>query len=218
MENKIKIKIKELINELAKEISNIENIEEKIEVLNNAREFLHQISPFKNEPVDFVKWVKVENTCPNNYNPNHVAKPEMDLLYVSMKNNGVGFPIMTGKQRDDKKHTIVDGFHRHMTIKTKQDINQRLLGYAPISQLDLTEQELIAATVEFNRARGKHQVELMANLVSLLVQKGLSNLEICNALGMESEELLRLKQTVGIAEILANKQYDKAWELAPYED
>lgn len=208
----MKEKIKELVESLVQEIEQITNIEEKIDLLNSIRESLHLVSPFKNEPVDFVKWVKVENLCPNNYNPNHVAKPEMDLLHTSIKNNGVGFPIMTGQERtEDIKYTIVDGFHRHLTIKNKEDINKRLLGYAPISQLNLSEQELIAATVEFNRARGKHQVELMANLVSLLVKKGLTSLEITKVLGMEGEELLRLKQVKGVAEVLANKEYSRSW-------
>jgi hypothetical protein len=209
--------VNNLLKELVKELNQL-SIEDKIDQLNIVRETLHkEVSPFVNEPVDFVKWVKVENTCPNNYNPNHVAKPEMDLLYTSIKNNGVGFPLMTGNVREDSKHTIVDGFHRHLTISNRSDIRQRLLGYAPIAILDLSEEKLIAATVEFNRARGKHQVELMANLVKLLIDKKLSNNEIANYLGMQPEELLRLKQVKGIAEILANKEYSKSWEVKQNE-
>lgn len=209
----MKIKIKELQDEILKEIESLP-LDEKVEALNYLRETLHQVSPFKGEPVDFVKWIKCEQANPNNYNPNKVAKPEMELLYTSIKSYGIGFPIITGKETDTSEYTIVDGFHRHLTVSNRQDINQRLFGYLPIAILDLSEEQLIAATVAFNKAKGKNEVELMANLLGLLTSKGLTNLEIATVLGMESEEILRLKQTIGIAQILANKQYDKAWVLA----
>lgn len=212
-------KILELAQQLAVAIDALP-LEEKVEALNQARLRLHEVSPFKFEPVDFVCWVKSEKLIANDYNPNSVAKPEMKLLEHSMIKNGVAFPIATGAitidgPLVDRLQKTVDGFHRGVHCKTSPVIRKRLHGYAPVSNIagdtnDLS--HLMTATVEFNRARGEHSVELMANLVKEMIQLGQTDQEIAKHLGMEAEEVLRLKQMTGLAGLFKGQGYSKAWE------
>lgn len=212
-------KILDLAQQLADAIDALP-LDEKVEALNQARLKLHKISPFKFEPVDFVQWVKSENVIANDYNPNSVARPEMKLLEHSMIKNGVTFPIATGALTTegpivDRAQKTVDGFHRGTHCKTSKVIRKRLHGYSPISNIagdasDLN--HLMSATVEFNRARGEHSVELMAGLVKEMIQLGQTEQEIAKHLGMEAEEVLRLKQMTGLAGLFKGQSYSKSWE------
>ncbi|MGL4618420.1 MAG: hypothetical protein ACRCZS_05090 [Chroococcidiopsis sp.] len=212
-------KILELAQQLASAIDALP-LDEKVEALNQARLKLHEVSPFKFEPVDFVQWVKAEKVTANDYNPNSVARPEMKLLEHSMIKNGVAFPIATASLTTDgaivdRVQKTVDGFHRGLQCKNSQTIKKRLHGYIPIANIAGDSSDLshvMSATVEFNRARGEHSVELMANLVRDMIQLGQTDQDIAKHLGMEAEEVLRLKQMTGLAGLFKGQAYSKAWE------
>lgn len=183
---------------------------EKVAALNEVRTALHEISPFKNEPVDLVLWVPCENIIPNEYNPNHVAEREMALLEDSMTADGITQPIVTFPESDIKR--VVDGEHRSR-IGAKDPTRARLYGYLPVTQIEKPISERIFSTVRHNRAKGRHAVDRMGELV-----KGLSDLECSDALilehlGMTAEELLRLKQNAGAAKMLRANEYAHAWGI-----
>jgi ParB-like chromosome segregation protein Spo0J len=190
-------------------------LDEKVEALNQVRLQIHQVSPFQ-EPVDCVLWVKEEKVVANDYNPNRVATPEMKLLETSITNNGFTFPIATAAFADTDTPTgisetpnlIADGFHRSSIGRTGK-IAKRMYGYLPVAHI--RSDRLIEATIEFNRARGKHQVELMAEIVRKLVVMGRTDADIAKHLGMEAEEVLRLKQMSGPAGLFKDQPYSKAW-------
>ena len=140
----------------------------------------------------------------NPWNPNKVAKPELALLKQSVLKSGFCFPIVVIQDGDD--YMIVDGFHRHVIAK------QLGMQKVPVVILDEPVTELMAATIRFNRARGTHQVDQMSNIVSDLIQMGRVDHEVCQDLGMDPDEVLRLKQNSGVAEIFKNHTYSKAWE------
>lgn len=140
--------------------------DEKIDVINEVRSFIHEYSPFKNEPVDFVKWVKSENVVANDYNPNKVAPPEMELLEISIMNDGYTQPVVTFPNGD--KIEVVDGFHRTRVSKESKVVRQRVMGYTPtviIRKEQQDKNDRIASTIRHNRARGKHQVDAMSEIV-----------------------------------------------------
>lgn len=186
---------------------------EKVAWLNDARQALHEISPFKSEPVDFVRWVFATRVKANDYNPNAVARPEMDLLHQSIREDGFTQPIVTVAGGAD--NVVVDGFHRNRVGKERADIRKRVHGYLPIVAIDKPLQDRMASTIRHNRARGKHKVDAMGDLVRKLVGMGLTDEAIAKRLGMEGEEVLRLRQTVRAAEALANPVYARPWDVAP---
>lgn len=144
----------------------------------------------------------------NNYNPNNVPKNNMELLETSIIDNGFCFAIVTVWDDDLGKFVIVDGFHRDTILKhwlEAEDI--------PIIVLEHTTAQRMAATIQFNRARGVHQVELMGDLVQALVEQGVADEDIVQKLGMEAEEVFRLKQITGIAELFKNQTYSRSWEM-----
>jgi len=181
---------------------------EKVDALNEMRTALHEISPFKNEPVDLVVWVQASTVVRNDYNPNKVAKPEMKLLAISIREDGITQPIVSC--RDGDKNTVVDGFHRSQIPEQNPDIKARIYGYLPITKINKTVEERYASTVRHNRARGRHQVDLMGELVKRM-SSGESDEQIAAHLGMTTEELLRLKQTAGAAKMLRANEYAEAW-------
>ncbi len=193
----------------------IENLplEQRIEALNFVREQLHEVSPFKSEPADFVKWVKTGKVHANEYNPNRVARPEMELLFISIKEDGITMPIVAMENPDTGDMEIVDGFHRNQTISNRREITDRVFGYIPVALIKKDIDGRMASTIRHNRARGKHGVEPMAAIVAALVKQNWADAAIAEHLGMEAEEVLRLKQVEGIASIMANKNYDRAWEV-----
>jgi len=186
--------------------------EEKISFLNESRMMLHEISPFKDHPVDYVRWAKAETVQANDYNPNHVAPKEMDLLRISIRNSGYTQPIVVAPDVETARDIVVDGFHRNIIGSTTPDIKNELHGYLPLTDLKgKSRAERQAATIEHNRARGKHEVSGMAEIVKDMLTQGCSEQVISEKLGMSAEELLRLEQTIGVAASLANKSYARAW-------
>jgi ParB-like chromosome segregation protein Spo0J len=187
--------------------------QERIDAINDVRAAIHEVSPLKHHPVDFVRWERAERVRGNDYNPNAVAPPEMRLLEHSMDANGVTMPIVTHKAVEDS--VIVDGFHRSRVGKTSAKVAPTLLGRLPITQIRADradEGARIAATVEHNRARGEHRIEAMSEVVRMLYQAGWRDEKIQEELGMQPDEVRRLKQITGLAELFAERDFSRAWE------
>lgn len=157
--------------------------------------------------------VPAEKVRANNYNPNNVPKNNMELLLQSIMDNGFCFPIVTIYDEEVDEYVIIDGFHRYTILKDWLEVKE-----IPVVVLQHDIKKRMAATVQFNRARGVHQVELMGDLVKALVEQGASDEEIGRHLGMELEEVYRLKQITGIAELFKNQTYSKSWEMMEVED
>lgn len=185
---------------------------DKIKFLNDLKEFIHKEISEIQQPIDFVRWIPVEKVSPNDYNPNSVAKIEMGLLYKSIKHDGYTQPIVTIYDQENDKYVIVDGFHRYFTCKTNKDIYERNKGYLPCVVIEKDINERMAATVRHNRARGEHSVAGMGNMVFEMLENGWSESEICNHLGMEPEEILKLKHITGFSRLFENVNYQKSWE------
>lgn len=188
-------------------------LDELVNAINEARMALHEISPFNGEPVDFVRWVKSDSVHANDYNPNSVAPPEMKLLHTSIKNDGYTQPIVTAADNDGV--VVIDGFHRHRVGKECQDIQGKIHGYLPIVQIRQSQDERndrIASTIRHNRARGKHAVSAMSDIVVELVRRNWSDERIANELGMDADEVTRLKQISGLAEAFSDSDFSAAWE------
>ena len=186
---------------------------ERVEALNAVRCALHAVSPFQREPVDCVQWVRAEDVRANDYNPNVVAPPEMELLRTSIRADGYTQPVVTFLEPAGRE--VVDGFHRKRVGTECADIRERCHGYLPVVQINAdrgSRQDRIAATVRHNRARGKHGVEAMSGLVLDLARRGWNDAKIAKELGMEADEVLRLKQITGLAELFANREFSEAWE------
>lgn len=206
----MKNKIKSLINEI-KEIS---DLDKKIKAINDIREALHDISPFKNEPVDCVLWVKNDAVYANDYNPNTVAPPEMKLLHISIQEDGYTQPIVSMLD-ENNTFEVVDGFHRNRVGREYEDVRERIHGYLPLVKInkDRTGKgDRIAATIRHNRARGKHRVTAMSEIVLELKRRNWSDKKISKELGMDQDEVLRLSQITGMAEMFEDKNFSLAWE------
>ena len=165
----------------------------------------------RNHPINDVQWVDVSLVEPNNYNPNSVAGTEMKLLYTSIKHDGYTQPIVTIYDEERKKYVIVDGFHRYFICKNNADINESTGGKVPIVVIKKDINERMASTVRHNRARGAHSVSGMSNMVFSMLDNGWGDAEVCNHLGMEADELLRLKHITGFSRLFADTEYNKAW-------
>lgn len=190
-------------------------IDKQIEEINNIREKLHNISPFKNEPVDFVKWIKSDNVVSNDYNPNKVAPPEMELLEISILNDGYTQPIVTWVNKEKDKVEVIDGFHRNRVGKESKIINQRIYNYLPVVGIRKEQEDKndrIASTIRHNRARGKHQINAMSEIVIELKNRNWTNQRIAKQLGMDEEEVLRLCQISGLENLFNDNDFSKAWE------
>lgn len=186
--------------------------DERIEMLNQVKLALHEISPFKDEPVDCVLWVPADTVQANDYNPNVVAPPEMKLLQHSIETDGYTQPIVVTYLRE-----IVDGFHRSRVGKEVKKIRKRLRGYLPVAIIRTdraSREDRIAATIRHNRARGRHQVDNMSEIVVELSRRNWSDERIGRELGMQPDEVLRLKQISGLAELFADKEFSEAWEIS----
>lgn len=204
---------KELTNLLEQMTTELDNMgmDERVDALNEIRRTLHEHSPFANEPCDCVEWVKQESVQANEYNPNHVASPEMKLLYRSIKLDGYTMPIVTYDLGEGERE-IVDGFHRNRVSREHVDIKERIHGYLPVSTIDKPMDERIGSTIRHNRARGTHGIRPMADIVTELTQMGWDDTKICNMLGMELDEVLRLKQITGLKEAFMNHEFSRSWE------
>lgn len=158
-------------------------------------------------PVYNVLAVPIEKIQANSYNPNSVANPEMKLLYQSIKEDGYTMPVVCYHNTETDIYEIVDGFHRYTIMKTHKDIFDREKGLLPVVVIDKDESNRIASTIRHNRARGSHDVELMSNIVSELVKAGMSDAWIMKNIGMDADEILRLKQISGLAELFSEKEF-----------
>ena len=201
-----------LLTQLCTEIAALPD-GEKIAALNEARKALHEISPFSGEPVDCVLWVPADQVEANDYNPNTVAPPEMRLLELSIGEDGYTQPIVAWGKND--YYEVVDGFHRNRVGKECKSVKDRIHGYLPITLINHDREDKgdrIAATIRHNRARGKHQVAAMSDIVLELSRRNWSDAKIGRELGMEPDEVLRLKQITGLAELFSDAEFSRAWE------
>jgi ParB-like chromosome segregation protein Spo0J len=192
---------------------NLMNNHEKVEAINRIKIELHKISPMKNEPVDCVLWVPCDVIEANDYNPNSVAPPEMELLAVSILEDGYTQPIVTFDE--DSKRTVVDGFHRNRVGKEVKAVRERVLGYLPVVTINEWKEDKgdrIASTIRHNRARGKHRIDAMSEIIVDLKRRNWSNEKIAKNLGMDADEILRLSQISGLAEMFADESFSEAWE------
>lgn len=169
------------------------------------------MSDIPNQPISDVLWVSVDDVEPNDYNPNTVAGQEMKLLHTSIKHDGYTQPIVTIYDEEKKKYVIVDGFHRYFTCKNNKDIFDTTQGRVPIVVIKKDINERMADTVRHNRARGQHSVSGMSSMVFSMLDNGWKDEEVCNHLGMEPDELLRLKHITGFSKLFADTEYNKAW-------
>ncbi|MEH2945921.1 ParB/RepB/Spo0J family partition protein [Sporofaciens sp. JLR.KK001] len=169
-------------------------------------------------PVYNVISVPVEKVVPNTYNPNSVAPPEMKLLYESIKNDGYTMPIVCYHNKAEDQYVIVDGFHRYRIMLEHQDIYDREMGMLPVSVINKPMDQRIASTIRHNRARGSHDVDLMGNIVKELHELGRSDAWISKHLGMDRDEILRLKQITGLAALFKDVKFGQAWRPAEEEE
>jgi ParB-like chromosome segregation protein Spo0J len=189
--------------------SEFDKASDKITFINDVRELLHELSPFRDQPVDFVKWIPIDNIHANDYNPNSVAKNELRLLHVSIDHDGYTQPIVSIADAD--KRIIVDGFHRYYVMKTFSDIQQKTQGYLPVVVINKDPNDRMASTIRHNRARGKHAITGMSNIVFKMLDNGWKDECICQELGMEADELVRLKHITGFSKLFENVEYKRAW-------
>lgn len=170
----------------------------------------------KKSPVYNIIAVPIDKISPNDYNPNSVAPPEMKLLYDSIKEDGYTMPIVCYYDKENDKYIIVDGFHRYRVMLEHQDIYKREKGMLPVSVIDKSLDNRMASTIRHNRARGTHTVDLMSNILKELNELGRSDAWISKHLGMDRDEILRLKQITGLTSLFREVDFSKAW--IPEED
>lgn len=206
--------IQSLTKEICTLIGQLSDLDYKIDTLNYIRLMLHKVSPLKHQPVDFVAWEKTADIEGNDYNPNNVAPPEKRLLITSIEEDGYTMPIVTCPE--DGLFRIVDGFHRRQAEKHSLKISQNTYGRLPVTFIRESKRELddrMASTVRHNRARGSHDIDMMANIVKELISIGRSPGWISKHVGMDLDEILRLKQITGIASLFADKDFSYSKEI-----
>lgn len=214
MENELELylDVKDSIDNIIEKLDGL-SIDDQIDYINYIKQRLHEVSPMKNEPVDCVLWVKNEIVKANDYNPNSVAPPEMELLRQSIMEDGYTQPIVSFKE--EHQITVIDGFHRNRVGKEVEDVKKRVYGRLPVVNINEWKQgkgDRMASTIRHNRARGSHNIELMSTIVSELVEMGKGDSWICKHVGMSADELLRMKQITGLSSLFQNKEFSKAWE------
>lgn len=196
------------------------SIDEKVEIVNELREIIHAFSPMNSEPVDFVKWVKNDTVFANDYNPNSVATPEMELLKLSIQADGYTQPIVSMVKDNEGNREVIDGFHRNRVGKEDSEIQGRIFGFLPVVTIkeDRTDKgDRIASTIRHNRARGKHKIDAMSDIVIDLKKRNWSDNKIAKNLGMDADEVLRLTQIGGLVEMFADKEFSQSWEADNFE-
>ncbi len=171
----------------------------------------------KRSPVYQIISVPLEKVEPNSYNPNSVAPPELKLLYDSIKEDGYTMPVVCYYDRERDKYIIVDGFHRYRIMLEHEDIYEREKGMLPVSVIDKPIDCRMASTIRHNRARGSHDVDLMSNIIKELHELGRSDAWISKHLGMDKDEILRLKQITGLAELFRDVHFGRAWQSVEEE-
>lgn len=187
-------------------------LKEQVCLLNELRQELHRLSPFRGEPVDCVQWVKNEEVSANDYNPNAVAPPEMELLAHSIHEDGYTQPIVAW--RADNLIEVVDGFHRNRVGKEIKSVRTRVHGYLPVVLINQSRHDRgdrISSTIRHNRARGKHTIDGMSEIVIELKKRNWSPKKIGKNLGMDPDEVLRLCQITGLTELFKDEEFSEAW-------
>ncbi len=164
-------------------------------------------------PVYNVRSVPIDKVTANDYNPNSVAPPEMELLETSIWEDGYTQPVVTVYDNENDKYVVIDGFHRFLTLNNSERIKEREGGMLPVVVLDKEMHDRMASTIRHNRARGSHNIELMSTIVSELVEMGKGDRWICQHIGMSPDELLRMKQITGVAALFANRDFSDSWEV-----
>ena len=208
----------EEIERALKEVKHL-SLEEQVDLLNKIRVLLNEHSPFKSEPIDCIQWVKSDLVEANDYNPNSVAPPEMDLLKLSILSDGYTQPVVAFS--NDDGFTVVDGFHRTRVAKEYDQVSNRVHGYIPVTVINEDREDRadrIAATIRHNRARGKHAVDSMSEIVVELKKRNWSDKKIGKELGMDEDEVLRLTQISGLKEMFMDQQFSEAWKAEMYEE
>lgn len=192
---------------------------QRVARLNALRAEVSRHSPFTHEPVDLVEWVPNTTVRGNEYNPNSVAPPEMELLRLSIQADGFTQPIVTMADEDGRE--VVDGFHRHLVGTNMADVAARIHGYLPVVRIRADREsrnDRIASTIRHNRARGKHRVDAMSDIVVELKSRNWPDERIARELGMEADEVLRLCQMSGIAELFSDDEFSASWDVADPAD
>jgi ParB-like chromosome segregation protein Spo0J len=203
----------ELANSIVEKIQSLP-IGDAVDALNRVRVILHEGSPFKSEPVDLVIWVRNDSVIANDYNPNSVAPPEMRLLEKSIEADGYTQPIVAWPH--DGHHEVVDGFHRHRVGKESQIVQNRVKGYLPLTEIrgsQTSREDRMASTIRHNRARGKHAVTAMSDIVVELKRRNWADEKISRELGMDQDEILRLCQITGLAELFSDSEFSASWDV-----
>ena len=200
---------------LFKELDQL-GVDDRIDAINSIRLALHRHSPLAREPVDCVIWVRQDDLSANDYNPNSVAPPEMRLLQLSITADGYTQPIVAW-QDESGGYEVVDGFHRNRIGREVGAVKKRVHGRLPISVINserTAKEDRIAATIRHNRARGKHAVDAMSDIVVDLKRRNWGDDKIAAELGMEADEVLRLAQVTGLAELFADREFSEAWDVS----
>lgn len=210
------MKIDKVLSLVEHLFSNLDSLEvsEKIDSINKIKLMLREHSPLKAEPVDCVLWVRANEVGANDYNPNSVAPPEMELLRHSILEDGYTQPIVTWINQG--KYEVVDGFHRNRVGKESLDVAMRICGRLPVTVINTDRQgrsDRIASTIRHNRARGKHRVDGMSDIVIELKRRNWSDEKICRELGMDKDEVLRLCQITGLADLFSDQEFSKSWDV-----
>jgi ParB-like chromosome segregation protein Spo0J len=184
---------------------------EKVRIYNEISRQLYEFVGLSH-PVLNVSLVPADKVKGNDYNPNKVAPPEMKLLTLSIRKDGLTMPVVVAGEKEGNHWVVVDGFHRTAVCARNEDIRQSLKGYLPVTRLDKDLEDRVTSTVRHNMARGTHQVELSARLVALLKKHNWTNERIGTELGMDPDEVLRLRQISGLAEAFGDEEFSKSWE------
>lgn len=198
--------------EFERDIAEIDPSVDGIDYMNEVMKAVQRNHPFKHNPVSGVRYVPLSKIHANSYNPNSVAQQEMRLLHTSIKEDGYTMPVVTYYDQERDEYTIVDGFHRYTVDMRYRDINTLNQGYLPIVVIEKDLADRMASTVRHNRARGKHAVAGMSNIVLQMLKEGKSDAEVCIELGLEVDELIKLKHITGFAKLFEGAKYSNSWE------
>lgn len=208
------VRPEQMAEHLRRYVESSGSTEEKIRVLNQLRQVLHELSPFGQEPVDCVLWVRAEEVMANDYNPNVMAPAEKKLLQRSLDEDGFTQPVVVAEEKG--KYVVVDGYHRQLLGRDREGKGEQLKGWLPVTCIRPERKgqaSRIAATIRHNRARGKHQITPMSDIVRDLSRQGWTDERIGSELGMEQDEVLRLKQISGLTELFEGEGFSPAWTV-----
>ena len=187
---------------------------DQVRELNAARMLMHEAGPFAREPVDCVQWVHTDSIKANDYNPNSVAPPEMELLRLSILEDGYTQPVVAWQR--DGIHEVVDGFHRNRVGRECLEVRSRIRSYLPLAVINSEREDRgdrIASTIRHNRARGKHAVAAMSDIVIELKRRNWADEKISRELGMDQDEILRLCQISGLSDLFSDQEFSKSWDV-----